>query len=311
MDLSFGAKTAVKQCMNVKSGERVLILTDRKMPKEMPLSLKEVCEKLNAKITLKEIEPLVRSGVEPDRETAELMKEFDVEFLITSKSLSHTNARREACKCGARIASMPKITEFSFTKGGLTANYFQVKKLCEKMFNQIKDKKEIKITSKNGTELEMSIGDHYLDIDEGLYHKPGDFGNLPAGEVDTAPNDESTNGVVVIDSMGRFGKNIKIEIEDGVAKNIKGCEELLKEVNDVGNKARVIAEIGIGTNPKAKIIGNVLEDEKVFGTIHIALGNNVSYGGKNNVAFHQDGIVVKPTLIADGRVLIKNGKWLI
>ena len=91
---------------------------------------------------------------------------------------------------------------------------------------------------------------------------------------------------------------------------MEGSERLEKEVNEIGKMARNIAEIGIGTNPKARVIGNILEDEKVFGTVHIAIGNNLSFGGSVDVPLHVDGIILNPTLEADGEVLIKDGKWI-
>lgn len=305
-----GAKIAVRQCMNIKKGESVLIITDEKMNPLLPEALKEECEAVKAKVELVKIKPLERNGQEPEKEIAKMMKEFDAEFLITSKSLSHTKARKDACKAGARIASMPGITEFSFTQGGLTADYNRVRKLCLKMFRKISDAKKIEVKSSNGTDVALEIGDYILDIDDGLYHKPGSFGNLPAGEVCTSPNDFSVNGKIVIDKMGSYGDNIVFEVNNSFVEKIFGSDTLMKDVEKLGKKARMIAEIGIGTNPKAKIIGNVLEDEKVFGTIHLAIGSNISFGGKNDVQFHQDGIIIKPTLLADGKMIIKEGVWL-
>jgi len=304
-----GAKVAVRQCMNIKKGESVLIITDEKMNPLFSEALKKECEALHAKVEVLKIKPLERNGQEPEKDVAKMMKEFDAEFLVTSKSLSHTRARKEACKAGARIASMPGITEFSFTQGGLTADYTQVKKLCLKMFKKISRAKKIEVKSSNGTDLMLEIGEYVLDIDEGLYHKPGSFGNLPAGEVCTSPNDFSVNGRIVIDKMGRYGENIVLDVKNSFVEDISGSKALIEEVEKLGKKARMIAELGIGTNPKAKIIGNVLEDEKVFGTVHLALGNNISFGGKNDVQFHQDGIIIKPTLLADGKMIIKDGCW--
>jgi leucyl aminopeptidase (aminopeptidase T) len=305
-----GAKIAVNQCMNIKKGESVLIITDEKMNPVLHEALKHECLKKGAKVEVVSIKPLERNGQEPDKDLAKMMKEFDAEFLITSKSLSHTKARKEACKAGARIASMPGVTEFSFTQGGLTADYNEVKRLCLRMFEKIKKAKKIEIKSSNGTDVVLEIGDYVLDIDEGLYHEPGNFGNLPAGEVCTSPNDFSVNGKIVVDKMGRYGENIVFEVKESFVEAVSGSKELINEIEKLGNKARVIAEFGIGTNPEAKIIGNVLEDEKVFGTVHIAIGNNMSFGGKNDVQFHQDGIIVKPTLLADGNVIIKEGSWI-
>ncbi|MCX8178751.1 MAG: aminopeptidase [Candidatus Aenigmarchaeota archaeon] len=306
-----GAKIAVNQCMKISEKDRVLIITDEKADQKIVKAIKNECLKTKAKTTVHLIEPLQTNGQEPDVNTAKLMKEYQAEFLITSKSLSHTKARIKACKSGARIASMPGITKFSLIHGGLTADYNVIKKLCLKMFFAIKNSKNIKIISKNGTDFEMQFGMYDWDIDEGLYHKPGDFGNLPAGEVDTSPNDFSSKGRIIIDKMGSYGDKIEFKVREGVAYDIKGSQKMIEKINEIGEKVRIVAELGIGTNPKAKVIGNVLEDEKVLGTVHIAFGNNTSYGGKNKVQFHQDGIILKPTLIADNKKLIKNGVWLI
>ncbi|MBU5690223.1 MAG: aminopeptidase [Candidatus Aenigmatarchaeota archaeon] len=304
-----GAKIAVNQCMKISENENVLIITDEKVDQNIVVAIKNECLKNKSNVVLHKIQPLLTNGQEPDKETAKIMKEFDAEFLITSKSLSHTKARINACKSGARIASMPGIEKFSLIKGGLTADYNKIKKLCLKMFFLVKDCNKIKVISENGTDIEMSVGMYEWDIDEGLYHKPGDFGNLPAGEVDTSPSDYSVNGKLIVDKMGKH-ENIEFKIKDSFAKEIKGPKNFIDKIDEIGDKARIVAEIGIGTNPKAKIIGNVLEDEKVLGTVHIAFGNNTSYGGKNKVQFHQDGIILKPTLIADDKKIIKNGVWI-
>jgi len=82
-------------------------------------------------------------------------------------------------------------------------------------------------------------------------------------------------------------------------------------LDKVGKDARNIAEFGIGTNDSAKLSGVLLEDEKVMGTIHIAVGNNVSMGGSVNVPIHLDGVVKKPTVWMDGKLLMKDGKLLV
>jgi leucyl aminopeptidase (aminopeptidase T) len=309
--LAKGAENAVKTCMNVKNGESVLIITDSGMDPEIPLALFKAAKEITENVEVVSINPLTRDGEEPAEEVANIMKATNVLFILTSKSLTHTNARRMASENGVRIASMPSVTEFSFKEGGMTADYNEVDALCKKMLDVIKNGRKFRVTSGNGTDVQMNFGKHEWTIDNGLYHNSGDFGNLPAGEVDTAPNEASTRGVIVFDKMGRYGDGIKVQVENGYAVKIEGSESLVGEVKNLGKEAGNIAELGIGTNPKAKLIGNVLEDEKVFQTVHIALGNNATYGGKCNVPLHVDGIIAKPTLEVDGRTIIKDGKWLI
>jgi len=307
-NLMFGSRIAVNQCMNIKPDEKVLIITDEKMPKEISESLAEAVKEVHAKCTIKYMKPLKENGQEPEKEIAELMKTPDALFLVTSKSVSHTKARRDACKLGVRIASMPKVTEFSFTQGGLTADYRQVRELTNKMYERLKDAKTIRITSDNGTNFTASVEGREWDPDDGYISK-GDVENLPSGEVCTAPIEGTSHGTIVIDKMAHHGDGIRYTVKNGFVEKIEGSESLEKVVEEVGRNARNIAEIGIGTNPKAQIIGNILEDEKVFGTVHIAIGNNLSFGGNVDVPLHLDGIILKPTLEVDEKVIIKNGKW--
>ena len=309
MSLLKGAKIAVRECMNVKPNEKVLIITDKKMDKSIPLAIYRESLEITDNVDIKIIKTPKHDGEEPNKKIANLMKKYDVIFIPTSKSLTHTKAVRNASK-KARIASMPNITKFSLETGAMTADYNKVNRLCKIMLRHVKKAKNVRITSRNGTDLELEVGKYRWFEDNGIYHNPG-VGNLPAGEVFTAPNEGKANGILIIDKYGEYGDNIKITIEDGYAVEIHGSEKLEKEINKLGKKARNIAELGIGTNPKAKVIGNVLEDEKVYGTVHIALGNNKFAGGRVNIPFHVDGIILKPTLQVGRKILIKNGKWLI
>ncbi|RQW81586.1 MAG: aminopeptidase, partial [Geobacter sp.] len=108
--------------------------------------------------------------------------------------------------------------------------------------------------------------------------------------------------------------NISIKVKNGYATEIKGgalAKKLTKQLDEVGRDARNIAEFGIGTNDSAKLSGILLEDEKVLGTIHIALGNNVSMGGNVNVPLHLDGVIKKPTVYLDGKLLMEDGTLLM
>jgi leucyl aminopeptidase (aminopeptidase T) len=305
-----GARIAVNECMEIKPDEKVVIITDKNMPKNLSEALMQAIKEVGAKCEIKLIELLKVNGQEPPEDVAELMKNCDVLFLVTSKSLSHTKARRNASKSGVRIASMPKVTEFSFVEGGLTANYKEVKELIEKIHDYLKNAKTIRITSDNGTDLKTNIEGRKWDKDDGLIHEKGKFCNLPAGEIAVAPIEGTAQGVVVIDKMGKYGEKIRYTVKNGFVEKIEGSELLEKTVEEIGHDARNIAEIGIGTNPKARIIGNILEDEKVFGTVHMAIGSNLSFGGSVDVPLHLDGIILKPTLEVDGKILIKDGKWV-
>ena len=305
-----GARNAVKTCMNIKRNESVLIISDRRMNRDFSEALREAAEEQGAMATVKMMEPLETHGQEPPEKIAELMKTPNVLFLVTSASLTHTKARKAATDKGIRIASMPGVSEFSFTQGGLTADYNQVKEYCTKMHEIMSRARMLRITTKAGTLVELQVGKYKWDPDTGIFHKRGDFGNLPSGEISTSPNEGTTHGVIVFDQMEGY-KNVRLNVKSSVVDKMERAPKIQEMINQLGMKAKTIAEIGIGCNPKAKLIGNILEDEKVLGTVHIALGNNTSYGGKNDVQFHYDGIIDKPTLVADGKIIIRDGKWMI
>jgi leucyl aminopeptidase (aminopeptidase T) len=303
-----GARIAVNQCMNVKLNEKVLIITDKKMPIELSEALAKAVKEVGADYRIELAQSRDVDGVEPSKDIAELMKTADVLFLLTSWSISHTAARRNASKAGARIASMPKVTEFSFTEGGLTADYREVNVLTEILAKRLENAKNIRITSDNGTDF-TAIVEGRKWVKDGMIHEKGNFCNLPAGEAAVSPVEETSQGTIVLDKMAFYGERIRYTVKNGFVEKIEGSERLEKELNKVGRLARNIAEIGVGTNSKARIIGNILEDEKVFGTVHIALGNSLSLHGKVDVPLHIDGIILKPTLEVDGEIIIKDGKW--
>ena len=89
-----------------------------------------------------------------------------------------------------------------------------------------------------------------------------------------------------------------------MSTNYSALENIFKSIENSTN----VAEIGVGTNPMARLSGNVLEDEKVLGTVHVAFGSNTSFGGSVDAELHLDGIIKYPTVFVDTHVIIKDGK---
>jgi leucyl aminopeptidase (aminopeptidase T) len=310
-ELLTGARKIVTQCLNIKPWEKVLIVTDGKMFK-IAKALYKASKEINLDTVLMVMEARGRDGAEPPEIVSKAMLSANVVIAPTFYSLTHTKARIDAGKAGVRVAVMPRVSEFSFIKGGLTADYSEIKKLTEKMFHAVKGTTSIRVTSKNGTDVSFPIEGREWKKDTGIIHKAKDISNLPAGEVYIAPLETETNGNIVFDNFELANGKLELHVENGVAKEIKGdARPLSKVFNQLGVKSRVIAEFGIGTNPKARVIGNTLEDEKVLGTCHFALGSNLGMGGMNSVEFHKDGIIKYPTVKADKKIIIEEGKWKI
>ena len=316
MSLEKSAEIILKECMAIQSGERVLIVIDKNKKKIGDALLKKAGE--ITETDLVEIPVAEFNGEEPPEDAARMMMQNDVIIIATTKSLSHTDARRNACKAGARIASMPGITE-EIMERALSVDHKKMTEITEKINNVIFGRKKVRIITEKGTNVNMIIDERHKFTDQGLYHKKGDWGNLPAGEAGGAPVEGSTNGMVIVDrsmaGVGKVDKPIKLTIKDGNIVKIEGgekAEELKKLLKDFKDE-RVynIAELGIGTNEKAKISGCILEDEKVLGTAHIGLGNNTAYGGSVDAPCHLDGIFSKPTIFIDGNKIIEKGKILL
>jgi leucyl aminopeptidase (aminopeptidase T) len=308
---------AIRDCMGAKPKESVLIITDEKK-KRIGYSLYQNALRLGHRSIYLEMKSGEMHGEEPPEQVAEMMKMFDVVLCPTDKSLTHTNARRAASAKGVRIATFPGITEDVMIRG-LNADYKKIAELTIKLARKLDKAKKVRVTAPNGTEISFEIKGRKAIASKGLFHKKGEGGNLPTGEAFIAPLEGTSNGVFVVDgSMSGIGvvknKPIKIEVKDGFATKISGgsqAKKLEKILDKYGKLARNIAEFGIGTNDKVKLSGNLLEDEKVKGTVHIALGDNKTMGGKVNVPIHLDGLIKKPTVWLDDKIIMKDGKLII
>lgn len=312
--LQEAALVVIQDCMGIKKEETVLVLTDEPCEK-IGKNLYEVGKNLCKEIYYLEMKTRKINGEEPPYEIAEIMKLIDAVIAPLSKSITHTDARRNACKAGSRVGTMPGITEDIMIRT-MRADYNRISKLTEKITEILSNGNLVHLTTSLGTDLKIPINGIEAISSAGLVREKGKFGNLPSGESYLMPVEGRSEGTYYIDgSLAGIGliedKPIKITVKNGMAISIEGgkqAQQFEQMVNSVGEKARNLAELGVGTNYMAQINGTVLEDEKVLGTIHLALGNNVSMGGTVNVGFHIDGIIKNPTLKVDDFVLLDNGK---
>jgi leucyl aminopeptidase (aminopeptidase T) len=248
---------------------------------------------------------------------AHFMQTMNAVIAITRNSISHLDSRREACRKGVRFITMPGITNDTFCRIA-QMDFERVGRLSRKMKDILTIAKEAKISAPNGTHLTLSLASRKGFADTGLVNTPGAFSNLPAGEASIAPEENGVEGDLVVDSgMGVAPEDrdpLCLTFKDGKVSRISGgeCAERLRRIlAPYGANARKAAEFGIGANEAARISGYSLEDEKVLGTIHFAVGNNLSFGGNNPVAIHLDGVVYKASVAIDGRKILDNGKLLL
>ena len=306
------ADIVVKDCLAVKKNERVVVVTDepcRTVGASLWLALKRKTDPLLIEITPRKIH-----GEEPPAQVAEAIKNCDVFIMPTSRSLTHTHARINANKKGARGATMPGITVDMMLRT-LNADYGRIARLTNRLCDLLGAARRAYVESDIGTALELDLNKRRCCRDTGIIKHKGGFSNLPAGEAYIAPVENRSNGVVIVDGsfapVGAVSEPVIMELKNGIIVRIKGNRKMSAIFKEYGKKEKTLCEFGIGTNYKAKITGNVLEDEKVLGTIHFAFGNNLAFGGKNNACIHLDGVIQKPSVWLDGRLILNKGKFLV
>jgi len=312
------AMIALGDCMKLAANESVLIVTDAKLL-DIGHALRQAAIDLGADPVLIEIQPRSRDGEEPPPSVAQAMMKSDVVVIPTSRSLTHTAARRQACAAGARVATMPGILRETMIRC-LNADYYAIAERTKRLAEILTAGKLLHVTSAGGTDMTLPIDGIKAIASTGLFHDRGASGNLPSGEAYLMPVEGASAGVFVVDgSMSGLGslaskKPITIRVEKGLAVDIRGgaaARKLREKLEPLGPRAFNIAEFGMGTNDTAIITGSILEDEKILGTIHIALGNNLSMGGTVDVPVHLDGIVKSPTVELDGRKIMERGMLLV
>jgi leucyl aminopeptidase (aminopeptidase T) len=235
-------------------------------------------------------------------------------------STSHTAFRDILNRiCGARFASMPLFDRNMLT-GPMMVDWKKMSERTVRIAERVNRCEEIHIASPNGTSIVFSKKGREARMDTGIITGQGQFSNLPAGEVYLAPLEESAEGTLVLEwaPTRKLHSPVILHVEKGMVRNIEGREEyadFLEKKLSEKNENRNIAELGIGTNDRASRPENILESEKIFGTIHIALGDNSSFGGKIRTSFHQDFIFFHPTItLIDQsgmkRLMMSKGKLL-
>lgn len=315
-ELYSASQIAVRDCMGVKPGEHVLVITDEPL-RTIGYALWKAAKDFGNETILVEILPRKTNGEEPPKEIAELMKMMDVVLCPTSKSLTHTDSRRAATDKGVRIATLPGVTEEIMIRC-MNADYNKIAERTFRLCGLLEKTSVIKVKAPRGTDITLPIKGRHAHASSGIFREKGQWGNLPTGEAYLAPVEGESQGIVVVDgsmaSVGMVREPIRITVKDGYAADITGGAEakrLIELLEPHGKDGRTVAEFGIGTNDKAILTGLILEDEKVMGTIHIAFGDNKSMGGSVRVASHLDGLIKEPTVWFDETMIMKDGKFLI
>lgn len=317
MKLKKACTLALKEYMGLEEVETLLVITDENMT-EIGHALYESGLKLCGEAFYVEMLSRAANGEEPPLQVSEMMKNVDVVVCPTTKSLSHTNAVRNATRLGIRVATMTGVTVDTMARC-LNSDHTKVIETTEKVAELFKGAVEVVVTTKLGTNLSMIIEDRPIHQTTGVMRNIGEYGNLPSGHVSIAPIEDETNGTLILDGsldiLGRVENPVYMDIENGLATKISGkageARTFARILNKLGDDGKIIGEFGVGTNYKAESSGEIIEEEKVLGAVHFGFGNNLSLGGKITVPIHNSSVIRNATVTVDGKTIIKNGKLIL
>jgi len=216
----------------------------------------------------------------------------------------------------ARLGHCPGVTTDMLTKGALALTGEEHKRMlafAEKLLRVLEGTVKIELRNPSGTRLSLSVGDRQFITDTKLDWKNMKWLNLPTGEVFAAPVENSLSGRMVCDmaigGIGPVKAPVEIVAKDGKAERAtskdKSALQGVKDTFATDEWSDVVGEFAFGINPKARFVKELLEAEKILGTVHIAFGHNTDMpGGKNLSKNHLDFLMSKPTV----KAIKENGK---
>ena len=312
-ELDQAVRAVVRDCLGVREGEEVLVVCNP-ATRGLGKSLRDEAADAGADAVLALISERDSHAAEPPASVAEAMAAADVVLGPTVQSLSHTAARRRASEAGARIATLPGVTEEMLARV-MSADMDELRRRGRAVADRLDAAAEAILRCPNGSELHLDLRGRDAIPDAGELGERGAFGNLPCGEGFIAP--AGGWGTLVVDGsmagVGRVSEPIELVVEGGHLTSARGGQGMafMELLTAHGEDGTNLAELGIGTNEKAVVTGNILEDEKILGTAHVAFGASAAIGGTVQVPVHLDVVVIKPTVELDGEALVRDGELLV
>lgn len=314
-ELDRAVQTVIRDCLGVEPAENVLVICNP-VTEDIGALMRIVAQGDGAEATLAVISERDSHAAEPPEPVAAAMLAADVVVAPTIQSISHTAARKAATEAGVRVASMPGVTEEMLARV-MSADMRQLRRRGTAVCSPLSSGSEARITSAHGTDLRLGLEDRSAIVDAGKLTARGAFGNIPCGEGFIAPVEGTAEGTLVIDGsiagVGKVETPIVLTIRSGHLVEATGSEgaTLLELLTAHGPDGTNVAELGVGTNEEAILTGNILEDEKILGSAHVAFGASAAIGGTVQVPVHLDCVILKPTVEIDGKAIVREGELLV
>jgi leucyl aminopeptidase (aminopeptidase T) len=314
-ELDRAVKTVVRQCMGISPGEEVLVVCNP-VTEEIGALMRIEAQGDGADATLAVISERDSAAAEPPHAVAAAMAAADVVLAPTIQSLSHTAARKAASDAGVRIGTLPGVTEEMLGRL-MTGDLEEIRRRGWAVVTALNRASEVRITCRHGSDLRIGLEGRMGIVDAGELGNKGAFGNLPCGEGFIAPVEGTSEGTIVVDGsiagVGLLETPVSLTVREGHLVEATGNDggRLMELLTVHGEDGTNVAELGIGTNEEAILTGNILEDEKILGTCHVAFGASAAIGGTVQVPVHLDCVILEPTVEIDGETIVSGGDLLV
>lgn len=301
--------------MGVSPGEDVLVVCNP-VTEEIGALMRIEAQGDGADATLAVMSERDTHAAEPPLALAAAMSAADVVLAPTIQSLSHTAARKAASEAGVRIGTLPGVTEEMLTRL-MGADLEEIRRRGWAIVSALNAGSEVRITCRHGTDFRLGIEGRLGIVDAGELSNRGAFGNLPCGEGFIAPLEGTAEGTLVVDGsiagVGLLDTPVSLTVRGGHLTDATGSDgvALMELLTVHGEDGTNVAELGIGTNEEAVLTGNILEDEKILGSAHVAFGASAAIGGTVQVPVHLDCVLLEPTVEIDGEAIVGGGELLI
>lgn len=306
--------------LGLKEEETLTIITDTEAPRSVTAALASACTAIGARPVVVQMLPHSVGGIEPPRPVADAMSNSQAMVFQTTAGMIHTEAARNAVKNGARFLDMWGVNESVMVRGGPTADYAEVGRVTAAVYEAVRGGSEIHITTPKGTDFRLSMKDRPLFAFDGLARDPGKFSAMPEGEVTVCPEEWTSEGVLVDPVVLErrdipFPKQpIRVFVEKGRISAVEGgreAKEIAKMLEEHGESSRNIAEFAMGTNRWCPLAVTLRDSKKSYGSFHIGMGDNRSFGGTVLSPFHMDMIFENPTITVDGKTIMEGGEYTV
>jgi leucyl aminopeptidase (aminopeptidase T) len=311
-ELERAVETVVGPCLGVKPGEDVVIVVDR-TTERLGAALRGAAADAGAEAVTTVMEPRDVDGQEPPAAVAAALAAARVFIAPTLRSLSHTRARKAASDSGARGATLPGVTEDMLARL-MACDFPTMAARSRRVAELLTAAGEAHVTCPRGTDLTLDLSGREGIADDGDLSADGAFGNLPCGEGFISPlAGEGTILAATLATLGLPEEHVRLTVEDGRLAEAAGewGARWTALMDGAGAQGRNLAELGVGTNERATLTGNILEDEKMLGTVHVAFGASAGIGGTVSVPVHLDCLIEDATLDVGGTRVLDAGRFVL